>query len=529
MDTTVLQLQQLSVGFAGQDGDSRIVEQLDLSLFAGKTTALVGESGSGKSVTALAILRLLPAATTRYSGRVEFNGINLVDSNEQQLRRIRGHDIAMVFQEPMTALNPLKTIDRQILECLPDSAQLSAGEKKQRVIELLQQVAIPDAEQRYNAWPHQLSGGQRQRVMIAMAIANRPKVLIADEPTTALDVTVAADILQLLKKLQQQNGMAILLITHDLHLVRRHADHVAVMKNGRIVEYNDCQTLFRQPQHDYTRALLHVPEYDKNPVDDSQPPLLQVDGLSVRFPVAKQKLLEKQRYFVALRDISLQLRRGETLGLVGESGCGKSTLANALLNLLPSTGSIRFAGQDIGAMQEKAFRLQRRHIQVVFQDPFASLSPRMTVEMLIGEGLAAIQRLSREALQQAVLQAMQEVGLDPAWRHRYPHEFSGGQRQRIAIARALIMQPQLIILDEPTSALDRSVQFQILELLLALQQRHHLSYLFISHDLGLIQAFCHRVLVMREGAIIERGDTDAVFRQPQQDYTRRLLDATQAE
>ena len=525
MTEPTLQLQQLGVRFVQQQRLSTVVDHIDLSLYAGKTTALVGESGSGKSVTAMSILRLLPSATAAYQGKILFAGNDLLACDDITLRSIRGRDIAMIFQEPMTALNPLKTIDKQILECIPGADKMSASEARRRVTELLRQVSIHNAEERYNAWPHQLSGGQRQRVMIAMAIANRPKVLIADEPTTALDVTVARDILQLLKRLQQENSMAVLLISHDLHLVRHYADDVAVMKNGRIVEHKACQQLFTHPEHAYTRSLLHIPIQQKNTVDYNAAPLLKVNALDVSFAVPKKKLFEKQHYFRAVDHAGFTLHAGETLGLVGESGCGKSTLANAVLKLLPSSGDIIFDRQQISRLTEKQFRPLRQFIQVVFQDPFASLSPRMTVEKIIGEGLMAIQALPQYQWQKAVNDVMLEVGLDPAMRHRYPHEFSGGQRQRIAIARALVMRPRLIILDEPTSALDRTVQYQILELLLQLQKRHQLSYLFISHDLSLIHAFCHRVLVMHEGVIIEQGDSDDVFQHPQQDYTRRLVEA----
>lgn len=525
MNDKVLDIKHLSTSFISSNGINRIVDDISLTLMAGETCALVGESGSGKSVTAMSILRLLAEDATRYQGEISFNGLDLLHCDDKALRSIRGRQIAMIFQEPMTALNPLKTIDKQILECFPDADTLPRDQARQKVIELLRQVKIHNAEERCQAWPHQLSGGQRQRVMIAMAIANRPRLLIADEPTTALDVTVANDILALLKQLQAENGMAILLITHDLPMVKKQADHVAVMKSGKIVEQNTCAELFAKPQHPYTRALLHLPVHNKNPVDYQHAPLLSAKQLSVRFSLPKTRLFARQQYFTAVDGACFDLYSGETLGIVGESGSGKSTLANALLRLNRSEGRILFRQQEISTMPEKQFRPLRQHIQVVFQDPFASLSPRMSVEEIIGEGYKAIARPDKQKLQQAVRDSMNEVGLDPDWRWRFPHEFSGGQRQRIAIARALIMQPQCIILDEPTSALDRSVQFQVLDLLLQLQQRHQLSYIFISHDLALIKAFCHRVLVMHNGVIIEQGNSDEVFHHPQQPYTQQLLEA----
>lgn len=518
---SLLNIESLKVCIAGRS----VVNGIHLQIKKGQTLALVGESGSGKSVTAHSILQLLDPRHTEYTGSIFFNGEDLLQADIERLREHRGCSVAMIFQEPMTALNPLKTIDQQIIECLPDRQKLSQNAAKQRVIELLQQVRIPQAETRWQSLPHQLSGGQRQRVMIAMAIANHPQLLIADEPTTALDVTVARDILDLLKSLQQQYGMALLLISHDLRMVEKQADYVAVMQAGNIVEYADCKTLFSQPSHSYTQQLLAMPTQKKNSVISDES-LLAADNISVHYPLAKNRFWQKAAYFTALEQASFSLKRGETLGIVGESGSGKSSLANALLKLVPlSDGKLHFMQQEVGHLSNRQFRTMRQHLQVVFQDPFASLSPRMTVEDIIGEGLKSLKKLPAEQWRQAVSDVMQEVGLNPDWRWRYPHEFSGGQRQRIAIARALIMRPQCIILDEPTSALDRNVQFQVLDLLLNLQQRYGLSYLFISHDLRLVQAFCHRVLVIHEGKIVEQGDSEQIFNTPQHVYTQKLLAA----
>lgn len=520
MSEYLLQLNQLSLAF----DQHTVVDGISLTIKPGETLALVGESGSGKSLTAHSILRLLPQHA-QYQGEILFQGENILAFGDKRLRALRGKEIAMIFQEPMTALNPLKTIADQIIECLPDRFSLSKAEKKQRVIELLNKVNIPLAEQRWQAWPHQLSGGQRQRVMIAMAIANQPKLLIADEPTTALDVTVAKDILALLKQLQAENGMAILLISHDLNMVKKQADTIAVMQAGKIVESNTSQALFAQPQHPYTQLLLSPLTYSKNPVNSEQL-ILEAKKLSVDFPLPRKHLLAKKEVFQAVKQANISLYQGETLGIVGESGSGKSTLAYALLKLLPyQCQSYRLLTHDISQMKGAQFRPLRQHIQTVFQDPFASLSPRLCIEDIIGEGLRSLKKLSKKQSEQRVIQAMQDVGLEPQWRHRFPHEFSGGQRQRIAIARALVMQPQCIILDEPTSALDRNIQFQVVELLLELQRKYQLSYIFISHDLQLVQALSHRVLVMKQGEIIEQGDSDTVFKQAQHPYTQNLLAA----
>lgn len=520
MNKALLEIKELSVSFS----EHKVVDNISLTLHAGETLALVGESGSGKSVSAHSILRLLPQQA-QYQGEICLQGENILALDDNRLRALRGKDIAMIFQEPMTALNPLKTIAEQIIECLPERLSLSKSEKKQKALELLRKVNIPQPEQRWQAWPHQLSGGQRQRVMIAMAIANRPKLLIADEPTTALDVTVAKEILALLKNLQKENGMAILLISHDLQMVKQQADFIAVMQQGKIVESGASQALFEQAIHPYTQLLLSPLNYRKNTFNPDKI-ILNANDIRVEFPLPRKHLFAKAKVFTAVKNATIQLHQGETLGIVGESGSGKSTLAHALLKLIPfQCHSYHLLGQNIASMNGKQFRLLRQHIQTVFQDPFASLSPRLCIEEIIAEGLRSLKKLSKQESQKQVIQAMHDVGLDPDWRHRFPHEFSGGQRQRIAIARALVMQPQCMILDEPTSALDRNVQFQVVELLLDLQRKYQLSYIFISHDLQLVQALSHHVLVMRQGDIIEHGASDQVFTHPQHPYTQQLLSA----
>ena len=525
MPEPLLRIENLHTGFIQGDATNTVVDHISLNVCAGETLALVGESGSGKSVTAHSILRLLPyPKACHHSGRILFTGKDLLQLDDASLRQVRGKEISMIFQEPMTALNPLHTVEKQIGECLlPPPA--NKQQAHQRVIELLQKVSIPEPEQKCSAYPHQLSGGQRQRVMIAMAIANNPKLLIADEPTTALDVSIQAEILMLLRQLQQQSGMAILLITHDLGVVRHFADRVAVMKSGQLVEQTSCEALFSAPQHPYTQSLLQTRVSARPELDEQAPLLLQADNISVRFPIGAKRWFKPQPLFTAVDQVCLQLHAGESLGVVGESGSGKSTLANALLKLTASTGEIHLHGQPVSHLNERQFRPLRQHLQVVFQDPFASLSPRMNIADIIAEGLKYHQQLPARETEAAVIAVMEKVGLDPALRYRYPHEFSGGQRQRIAIARALIMQPDIIILDEPTSALDRSVQFQVLDLLLQLQQDMGLSYLFISHDLKLVKAFCHHVLVMQSGRIVEHGTTQSILTSPREAYTRMLVEA----
>jgi microcin C transport system ATP-binding protein len=521
MNTPVLDIQKLRVRF----GDSEPVHDASLTLERGEMLALVGESGSGKSLTALSVLRLLPAHA-RLSGSIRFCGEELLGADEKHLRQIRGRRVGMIFQEPMTSLNPLHTVEKQISEVLFVHQGLSKSAARARTLDLLQQVGIPDAQKRLSAYPHELSGGQRQRVMIAMALANNPELLIADEPTTALDVTLQVQILDLLKDLQKRLGLAVLLISHDLTLVRRHADKVVVMQAGHTVEAADTARLFSQPSHDYTRHLLAAtPDGAPAPLPDApQEILLNIEHLCVHFTLSKSFWGKPREILKAVDDVSLQLRAGETLGIVGESGSGKSTLAFAILRLLSAQGRVIFLGQDLLRLNQKALRPLRRNLQIVFQDPYGSLSPRMTITDIIGEGLE-VQGMAAALRDQAVMEALRTVHMDPELRHRYPHEFSGGQRQRIAIARALVLKPRLIVLDEPTSALDRTVQKQIVNLLRELQASHGFACLFISHDLSVVKALCHRILVMRQGRQVECQDNPSLFTAPQEDYTRQLLKA----
>jgi len=525
MNKPLLEIDKLSVTFQLPTGPVTAVKDVSFSVAEGETLALVGESGSGKSVTSTAAMRLLPELA-KTTGAIRFNGENLLEVSAKRMRRVRGNDISMIFQEPMTSLNPLHRIGRQIGEVLTKHKQLKGSANRQRVLELLNQVGIPEPERRIDSYPYELSGGQRQRVMIAMALACEPKLLIADEPTTALDVTVQAQILDLLKSLQAQYGMAILFITHDLSIVRHFADHVAVMRYGEVVENGRTLDVFDNSRHDYTRMLLDaIPRGRKEPAPADSPVLLQARDVKVRFAL-KKRLFGKSEYFEAVRGIGLSVRRGETLGIVGESGSGKSTLGRALLRLLDSEGNIRFEETDISGLDKSRMRPLRSKLQVVFQDPFGSLSPRMTVGDIISEGLKvhhpAMNRRQREA---EVIAALEEVALDPAMRNRYPHEFSGGQRQRIAIARALILKPELLLLDEPTSALDRSVQVRVIDLLRDLQKKHGLTYLFISHDLSVVRALSDHVLVMKEGRVIEQGPSETIFSNPREPYTQALLKA----
>lgn len=521
----LLEVCELAVDFVTAAGHTQAVRSVSFRLEPGKTLALVGESGSGKSVTAHSILRLLPITARHPQGSISYQGQDLLQASERQMRKVRGNRIAMIFQEPMSALNPLHTVGRQISEILQQHKGLGKAEAAARTLELLRLVEIREPEKRLHAYPHELSGGQRQRVMIAMALANEPEILIADEPTTALDVTVQQKILTLLKKLQQQLGMAILLISHDLNMVRRVADQVCVMQNGLGVENRPCVELFDHPQHPYTRALLAAEPGGGPAATTAGETLLQVDDLRVWFPVKAGILQRTVDHIKAVDGISLQLRRGQTLGVVGESGSGKSTLGLAILRLISSRGRIEFAGQALDPLNQKQLRPWRKQIQVVFQDPFGSLSPRMSVSEIVGEGLRIHAMGSPAEQEQAIIQALQDVGLDPNTRHRYPHEFSGGQRQRIAIARALVLRPQLILLDEPTSALDRSVQCQVVDLLRELQLKYDLTYVFISHDLAVVRAVSHQLLVMHKGQVVEQGDAEQVFGAPQHPYTQQLLEA----
>ena len=520
----LLDISDLTIAF---DDGPNVVENVSLSLDKGEIVALVGESGSGKSVTALSILRLLDERHVRYpSGRILFHDQNLLDIDPQPLRRIRGRQISMIFQEPMTSLNPLHTVEKQITETLALHRGLRNQQARDRCVELLELVGITNAAERLGSYPHQLSGGQKQRVMIAMALANEPDLLIADEPTTALDVTVQKQVLELLQSLQHRLGMGILLITHDLSIVRRYADRVVVMEHGRVVEQARTATLFSAPRHPYTRSLLDAePPASPPPVEPGSEPLLAVTDLNVRFTTRKSLLGKTLAAFHAVQNVSFELTRGETLGIVGESGSGKTTIGHALLKLTQSDGDIRFGQDQLSGLNQRQFRPYRRRMQIVFQDPFGSLSPRMSIAEIVREGLLIHDADAPDSHDQKVIQALTDVGLDPASRHRYPHEFSGGQRQRVAIARALVLQPDLIILDEPTSALDRTVQKQVIELLRELQARYGLSYVFISHDLAVVRALSHKLLVLKDGKVVEQGSADAVFTRPQSGYTRALLDA----
>ncbi len=520
----LLDVQDLSVAF----GDTTVVDHISFTLNKGETLALVGESGSGKSVSALSILKLLSYPPASHpSGRILFNGKDLLHASERELRAVRGEDISMIFQEPMTSLNPLHSVGKQIGEILELHTDLRGAAIKTRIIELLDKVGIRDAASRLSDFPHQLSGGQRQRVMIAMALANNPDMLIADEPTTALDVTVQAQILKLLKDLQAEFGMALLLITHDLGIVERMADRVCVMQKGRIVEQRDSKTLFAHPQHPYTKMLIAAEPSGKAPaLRKDATPIVSAKNLKVWYPIKRGFFKRTVGYVKAVDGLDLTLRQGQTLGIVGESGSGKTTTGLALLRLIASQGEITFENKRIDGLRSAAMRPLRKDMQVVFQDPYGSLSPRMSILQIVEEGLV-IQNpaLTSAQRRERVAEALKEVGLEPAFMDRYPHEFSGGQRQRIAIARALALQPRFIMLDEPTSALDRSVQAQVVDLLRSLQVKHNLSYLFISHDLKVVRALASEVIVMRNGHVEETGPAEEIFAHPKSDYTKALLAA----
>ena len=525
--TPLLTVRDLAVTFGTGDKAVQAVRGVSFDIARGETVALVGESGSGKSVTALSVLQLLPYPSASHpTGSIRFQDRELVGASTRDLLQVRGNRISMIFQEPMTSLNPLHTIERQVNEVLILHKGLSRDAARKRTLELLEQVGIPEAAKRLDAYPHQLSGGQRQRVMIAMALANEPDLLIADEPTTALDVTIQAQILKLLKNLQARYGMALLFITHDLGIVRKMADRVCVMTKGRIVEHGPVADVFDHPQHSYTQHLLSAePKGRPAAADPTAPEILRLDDLKVHFPIKRGVLRRTVGYVKAVDGVSIALREGHTIGLVGESGSGKTTLGLALLRLERSAGGIRFDGQDLQTLSQRNLRPLRRQMQIVFQDPFSSLSPRMSVGEIVGEGLEVHRIGTREERQQMIVQALTEVGLDAAARDRYPHEFSGGQRQRISIARALVLKPRLIVLDEPTSALDMSVQAQIVDLLRDLQTRYKLAYLFISHDLKVVRALADEVVVLRHGKVVEHGSAAQVFQSPQTPYTQALIAA----
>jgi microcin C transport system ATP-binding protein len=524
----LLSVRDLSVAFSQGGKETLAVDRVSFSLKKGETLAVVGESGSGKSVSALSVVKLLayPAAS-HPSGEIIFNGRDLLKASEDEMRAIRGNDITMVFQEPMTSLNPLHTIEQQIGEILELHGRASGSNVRPRVIELLTKVGIPNVEERLSAYPHQLSGGQRQRVMIAMALANEPELLIADEPTTALDVTVQAQILALLKKLQAEHGMAILFITHDLGIVRKLAHNVVVMKKGKVVEAGPVVEVFGKPQHPYTQALLaSEPKGRPARPDLTRKVIVETDKLKIWFPIRKGFLRKTVGYVKAVDEISVTVREGETVGVVGESGSGKTTLGQAILRLIRSEGPIVFMGERIDGKLFKEMRPLRKDLQIVFQDPFGSLSPRLSVAEIVEEGLVVQDRsLSYEARREIVAKALQDVGLDPAAMDRYPHEFSGGQRQRIAIARAMALNPKFVVLDEPTSALDKTVQVQIVELLRKFQKERGLAYLFISHDLQVVRALANELIVMKNGKVVEAGPAADIFASPQTEYTRALLAA----
>ena len=527
--SAVLQIQDLNVAFSQDGRQVDAVRGVSFEVARGEVVALVGESGSGKSVTAMSSVALL-GANAKVTGSIRYNGQQMVGASRDLLQQVRGNEISFIFQEPMTSLNPLHTIEKQLRESIElhqDPRQsLTGAEIEARIIALLERVGLPDPASRLGAYPHQLSGGQRQRVMIAMALANGPELLIADEPTTALDVTIQAQILDLLMLLKQQDGMGMLFITHDLGIVRQIADRVCVMQDGKIVETGPTKDIFKAPQHPYTQKLLNAHSVGApQPFDPSASVIAQATNAKIWFPIQRGVLKRTVGHVKAVNDVSLTLRPGETIGIVGESGSGKSTLAMAIMRLISFEGKIAFDGRDIGALKTRDLRALRKDMQIVFQDPYGSLSPRMTCAQIIAEGLGVHGTPSGRSQEDLVEEILQEVGLDPEMQHRYPHEFSGGQRQRIAIARAMVMRPKLVVLDEPTSALDMTVQVQIVDLLRNLQKAHGLAYLFISHDLRVVRAMSHTVIVMKEGDVVEHGPVSEVFEAPKTQYTRGLMAA----
>ncbi len=523
--TAILDVKDLKVSFTQDGATTQAVRGVSFTVGRGETVALVGESGSGKSVTALSTVSLL-GGSAEVSGSVTYDGQQMIGANDALLRKVRGNDISFIFQEPMTSLNPLHTLEKQLSESLALHQGLTGDAARARILELLTRVGIREPESRLGAYPHQLSGGQRQRVMIAMALANGPELLIADEPTTALDVTIQAQILDLLAELKAAEDMSLLFITHDLGIVRKIADRVCVMQSGEIVEQGPTKQIFDAPQHPYTQMLLSAESTGTpDPVPDSAVEVAATENLKIWFPIQKGFLKRTVGYVKAVNDASINVREGETVGIVGESGSGKTTLALAIMRLIQSEGGITYRGHDVRAWSTKQLRRLRSEMQIVFQDPFGSLSPRMTCEQIIAEGLGVHGAPDGRPHRELVAEVMTEVGLDPMTMHRYPHEFSGGQRQRIAIARAMVLRPRLVVLDEPTSALDMTVQVQIVNLLRDLQRKYNLAYLFISHDLKVVRAMSHKVIVMKQGDVVEYGTAEQIFDAPGTEYTRTLLEA----
>ena len=517
----VIEIKDLSVSFSQNNELVKAVQKSNFFINEGECFSIVGESGSGKSVTAMSMMKLIKESNnTLISGYIKFEDENLLTLSEQKLSKIRGKGISMIFQEPMTSLNPLHTIKKQIGECL-----FNLDKKEERIVELLREVGIENAEERLDHFPHQLSGGQRQRVMIAMAIANNPKLLIADEPTTALDVTIQKQILDLLDSLRKKFQMSLLLITHDLSIVKKISDRVCVMKNGQIVEQGETKNLFKKPKHPYTLKLINSSPNEKKFKSKNSKIILKTNNLNIRYQLNSNSFFNrKNKFFHAVKDLNIQLAKGCTLGIVGESGSGKSSLALAMLKLIKSEGDIFYKNYNISKLNDTSFRSFRKNIQIIFQDPFASLSPRLTIERIIGEGLEVHKKdLKKNEVSNLILQILEKVGLEKSMLNRYPHEFSGGQRQRIAIARALILEPEIIILDEPTSALDMTVQKQIVDLLLQLQKDLTLTYIFISHDLKIVKALSDQIVVMRHGQVIEEGSAKEVFLKPKESYTKKLI------
>lgn len=526
MNNELVRFEGFAAGFRQSGAVVNVIHGIDFTINERESLALVGESGSGKTVSAQSLLRLIPEENIAYTGgKVLFQGQDVLHMDQNQLRQIRGKEIGMIFQEPMSSLNPLHRIEKQLMESLTLHQGLRGKAARATALDWLKRVGLRDADARMGAWPHELSGGERQRVMIAMALLNNPKLLIADEPTTALDVTIQEQILKLIRSLQKELGMAVLFITHDLGIVRRLADRVVVMKEGRIVESAETETLFSAPKEAYTHELVGTFHSEDSPVaDSSKAVIIEGQGINVRFPLLKGFLRRSSSYIHAVQDVQFSLARGETLGIVGESGSGKTSLGKALLHLVKSEGLVRLDGQEIHLLDEKTMRPLRRKLQIIFQDPYGSLSPRMTVRDIVSEGLLIHTNLSPAERHARALDALREVGLDnPDFLGRYPNEFSGGQRQRIALARALVLEPDVLILDEPTSSLDRTIQFQVLALLKDLQARRKLSYIFISHDMRIVRSISHQLLVMKDGLVVESGPAAEIFASPQHEYTQQLL------